>query len=213
MIAFIDDIMILNNNFETLNENECVDDSIIHFFCKYQQKYNDEKNNSNLFLTPCQVQLLQRTNSDINILNFFNFKNYTNIFMPISNLTQSNSAHWSLFLWSRGKKNLFLHFDSNNHFNLLFFEKFSNSLKKSLNLKNVYKKIIKSPIQNNITDCGIYLMAIMDDILTKNKVSKSINLINSQYINKFRILLKEFIKIYNNNEFISWENLKKKKLI
>ncbi|EAY01734.1 hypothetical protein TVAG_108910 [Trichomonas vaginalis G3] len=87
-------------------------------------------------------------------------------------------------------KNKFLHFDSLKNMNLVPAKKFSDKIAEAFNIKNYKFKNMKSPLQNNDKDCGVYLMAIMDEIASTRKISDNLrNKITPDYIKKFRIAL------------------------
>ncbi|EAY17132.1 hypothetical protein TVAG_303510 [Trichomonas vaginalis G3] len=159
------------------------------------------------FVSPYVTQLFQRTPEENAIYLFedFSFTKYDLIFFPISNLRTDHLCHWSLVVWCSGKKNRFLHFDSLKNRNIIPAKNFVQKIIHCLKIKSYSFKNMKGPIQDNTTDCGMYLMAIMDEIATTRKVSEEMKTkITPDYIKNFRTLLSQCIANYNTT-LKGWE--------
>ena len=160
------------------------------------------------FVSPSVTQLLQRLDTEkaTEIIETASFEKYDIIFFPLSNLKGDLMGHWSLLIWYRTMKNTFLHFDSLKNVNVVPAKHLTDKIAEGLKIKNYSFKNMKGPIQNNNTDCGVYLMATMDEIATTRKISEHLkSKITPEYITKFRIALSSCITHYNAT-LSGWEN-------
>lgn len=207
ILAQIDDVSCTRENLDTLKIGGKIDDTIIHFLCalethRFSQEYTLYK-----FVSPSVTQLLQRleTNKAAEVIESGSFLNYDIIFFPLSNLKGELLGHWSLLIWCRSMKNKFLHFDSLKNVNVVPAKQLTEKIVEGLKIKNYKFKNIKGPLQNNNTDCGVYLMATMDEIASSRKIADNLkSKITPEYITKFRIALSSCI-IHYNSTFLGWE--------
>lgn len=207
IVAQADDVVISLEDLEGFKQGERVEDTIIHFLCNIENLRFQREMMKYKFVSPLVTQLFQRSSEENAIPLFENsaFSKFDLIFFPISNLKTDNTCHWSLLVWCPGMKNQFLHFDSLKNRNIVPAKNFVKKIVSCLNLKAYNFKNMKGPIQDNSYDCGMYLMAVMDEIATTRKISESMKTkITPDYISKFRILLTTCIINYNTTSK-GWE--------
>lgn len=210
-LAQIDDVCVTGENMDTLKIGGKIDDTIIHFLCCLEAKRFENQMQLYKFVSPLVTQLLQTMSIEqaAEFLESASFKSYDTIFFPLSNLKSEVLGHWSLLIWCRKMKNKFLHFDSLKNVNIVPAKNLTEKIVKCCQLKSYKFKNMKSPHQNNNTDCGVYLMAIMDEIATTKKISDLlITKINQEYINRFRFALMSCIMDQSSSKY-DWEKYHK----
>lgn len=207
VIAQLDDAQITKEDMWTLRPGEYIGDAIIHFNCCLQQKRFDKLKKSYWFVSPAVVQFIQRAPIEIaqSMINAEQFEKSKTIFLPMSNLRYDRRAHWSLLIWVRGKCNQFLHFDSMKRMNNKPARDLSEKLQRLFCLPKSKFTNIKTPSQGNSSDCGLYLMAIMNEVASNFKVDLGLlEKINQDYICNFRKCITNAIIDFNNSSF-DWE--------
>lgn len=200
LIAQIDDVCLNSSNLQTLGIGQRVDDTVIHFLCALLNQIYSRSKKTMTFISPSVTQFIQRVKPEISLeaLETFNIKKSELVFFPLSNLKGELRGHWSLLVWLRSKENKFLHFDSLKTVNLVPARNLEEKIIQMFGLKTHVFTNMKGPVQTNNVDCGVYLMATMDEIARTRKISSQLKQkINPEYINKFRAVLAECIIDYN----------------
>ena len=203
LIARSDDCLVTYSDLETLKCSHCVNDTIIHFFCNTLNNSLNISAKKIFFVNPSVTQLIQISSVEFTkeiLRENQRASNSTYLFFPLSNLQPDEKGHWSLLLFFRSKrKNIFLHFDSLKKRNTFHAKSLAQKISEIFNIKHYEFSNMKTPSQSNGYDCGIYLMAIMNEISMKMSISKELlTKISPDYVQKFRICLSQYI--LNSNQ-------------
>lgn len=207
LVAQSDDAVVTLDDLECLKMGERINDSIIHFLCNIEDHRFQKEMMKYKFVSPALTQLLQNSTQELaeTLLEAAGLSKFNLIFFPISNLKIDSTCHWSLLVWCPGMKNQFLHFDSLKNRNVVPAKSLVTKIVASTNIKTYKFKNMKGPVQDNTYDCGMYLMAVMDEIATTRKISETLKTkITPEYISKFRVALTTCIVNYSTTSH-GWE--------
>lgn len=208
LVARSDDCEVNCSDLETLKPLHCVNDTIIHFFSNIMNKKFNNSIKKLYFVNPSLTQFIQTSKADVSkdiLLENPQAENSSYIFFPLSNLQTNCDGHWSLLLLYKSKtKNLFLHFDSLKNKNFTYAKSLAQKIAQIYQMKHYDFSNMKAPIQKNEYDCGIYTMAIMNEIAIKMTISKELlTKISPEFIDNFRACFSQFIIGYNQRD-IDW---------
>lgn len=192
------DVQISKQEFETLKDNTCVGDMIIHFHFRCQEKkYSKKKNYFHMFM-PCTVQFMQTyplemTKPSFSDLNLFN---YQYVFFPLSDFCVDtlSATHWSLlYIDNTNGQMQFKHFDSMRHSNIVPAHNFVEKLKDIFGLQKLTIEELKCKSQGNSYDCGVYVMAYVDALLQCQNHEEANNQLTPSLIKRYRQYLRKYI--------------------
>ena len=214
------------NCLETLDDQQYVSNDVIDFFAALLlRNYQNSKvfimptnivqliQSIPKYNTPCSVgnySQNEQLETIQSILESFDHSNYSIILFPFTNYTSIRANnHWSLLYWQRTKVDTFYALDSFNpditkvtrndlisNIKTLFKLKTRGVKGKPVQKANggcLYLDVAK---QSNNFDCGIYLMAYLEDIMRNNKASRNISQFSKTYITQFRSSLQSFMRQY-----------------
>ena len=197
MIAEFGDCYVTADDMQSLQIGECVTDTIVHFMCQVLTK-EFENNIKFAFVKPSITQIIQlsdestvfyvlRDNDQVMKAEY--------IFFPLTNLKDEKNGHWSLLLLCKSNNvSKFLHFDSLKNRNLTQAKKLTTKIANILGIKRFKFANMKSPLQNNSFDCGVYTIAIMNEIAYSMKIGEEmVQKITAEFIRNYRIALAQFI--------------------
>jgi sentrin-specific protease 8 len=117
------------------------------------------------------------------------------ILLPVNNNSNPDCArggsHWSLLVFAKCSGR-FYHFDSSPHSgNLAIAQKMAERIcmfltagSQSLNLSHVESK--ETPLQTNMSDCGVYVLAISSIVAREVNVDVDLKGLSPDYISNFR---------------------------
>lgn len=201
----LQDVTIFPQDIQTLNNGCCINDGIIHFYLRLIQNNFKGSSNSFYFFMPCSVQLIQAFEVQ-NIKEIFrglNLFNYQYVFFILSdfNLSTLSSNHWSLvILHNNDGQQIFYHFDSLNQSNEKQAKLFINKICKIFDIQNESCVPISSIRQVNCYDCGVYVIAFIENFLSNGyNFNAAADLLTPQYITDFRHMMKKRITEFITN--------------
>ena len=158
------DSLIKRSDFNLLNDNNWLNDSIIGVFYDFFENElfaNECKEHLFAFVNPSTVQLLKMLSYDeavSTIIEPLELNKKQFVFLPIND-NQENTAggsHWSLLVLS-APQSTYIHYDSyspaNNRTANQFIVKFKSYFKIDLLMTDS-----EFPQQTNTCDCGVYLI-------------------------------------------------------
>ncbi|KAJ3447288.1 sentrin-specific protease [Anaeramoeba flamelloides] len=197
-------------------------DNQISFFYEYlTETIVKQSGKKILLMTPPILMLLSYTNSPQEIKEIFQASDLSKqeyIFLPINNKTdfdQFSGSHWSLLIFVKSLSTFF-YYDSYSQGNYKIAKQFAKRLAPVLIPNNTQNEKVskpnfvkvKSPQQENLFDCGVFLLAFtrffvksicaekkeINDKFFDNKKNLS-NHITQEIVTKLR---KDLLKIINN---------------
>ncbi|KAK8890090.1 SUMO1 sentrin specific peptidase 8 [Tritrichomonas musculus] len=190
------DIDIYLDDFKSLQDQNWINDKIIHFYGRIIESEHDDV----FFIPPPTVQYIRFVKSKevaFNVTNW-NLTSYSIVFIPFTNSDSLRNIgnHWSLLVWFPKHQNLFYHCDS--------FQQFDDSSLKSAKL--IVKRLISIcklrnhslkqkhvPQQNNNYDCGLYLLAYIEFLVEKRSFQGMEDVITQENITSMRSSIKRKI--------------------
>ena len=195
------DANIYMSDLKTLNDGECVNDMVIHYYLRILElQYHTEQQPKTIqFIMPCTIQFIQAFPIEIvkeSLSNDF-FEGFRYFILPLSNFnTESlSSSHWSLLIVLRNAQSLeFYHYDSLAQSNSSAARELATKIANILSIENYNYKGINSNSQINSYDCGVYVMAYVKAFLdSKYDITKVTEGITPEKIYNFRHQIKQDI--------------------
>lgn len=131
------------------------------------------------FISPVVSQAIKTEHDYDCFVEPLDLKNKTNIFIPVSDAEPTlevSGSHWSL-LFYYNKDNCFYYFDSIGHHSVDSAKTIALKISKSITKDGHFSfKIVECPKQDNSSDCGIYLLLMVDWLVAG--IMKNANMTN-----------------------------------
>ncbi|ESN99575.1 hypothetical protein HELRODRAFT_176744 [Helobdella robusta] len=166
------DSLLRTSDVRLLNDGRWLNDNLIGFMLEYYEYDKYEKYSKELlFINPSMVQLLKFSDEEFvtSLIECWDWDNRKLIFIPLNNnssSTNSGGSHWSLLVINIGESKCYS-FDSSRDINIESSQSLLQIINKALISKG-YKdlKFVEGqcPQQINFSDCGVYVICIVDDI-------------------------------------------------
>lgn len=162
------DTILYQADVDLLNGPHWLNDAIIGFYLEYLEK-EKYAGTSILLISPAVTQCLKASPA-FELPVFLDplethKKNF--IFMPLNDcedLRSPGGTHWSLLVYSK-PENTFYHIDSSNDSNDRQARNLASKLSQYLNsTKNNFFKLLDSLQQDNMYDCGIYMLCNIENL-------------------------------------------------
>ncbi|KAG2212662.1 hypothetical protein INT47_000639 [Mucor saturninus] len=194
LILHYHDVVIRQSDLNTLAPGEWLNDTMLEFHMEFLERTFVPKDAHYLFLRPGIVQLITFAEGDVmNLVPALpkDMDGYEAIFIPVNDgdPAQANSGtHWSLLVYVRAV-NSFYYYDTLRFNNLRNAEITCKRMQPLLRLDKSSQFIpATTPQQDNGSDCGVSVIAIIDYILHQLLKSREKSVV--QY-NKIMILDKK----------------------
>ncbi|KAI8888545.1 cysteine proteinase [Backusella circina FSU 941] len=165
------DVVIRKADFDTLREGQWLNDTIIEFYMEYIERELVPKDINYLFLRPGITHLIKFASEDVmDLIPALppNMDQRQVVFIPINdgNATQAYSgSHWSLMVYVKAM-NTFYYYDSLQSSNRRQAEYTGRRTQPLLRVDREPQFIsMNTPQQKNGSDCGVYVIAIIDTLL------------------------------------------------
>ncbi|CAO3687308.1 hypothetical protein G6F70_002391 [Rhizopus microsporus] len=173
LILSYHDVVIRQSDLKTLEPGQWLNDTMLSFHMEFLERTFVPKEANYLFLRPGMVQLITFIEGDVTQLEAVlpsNMDKYEAVFMPINDGQPSaaySGTHWSLMVFIRGT-NSFYYYDTLRFNNLRDAELTCKRIQPLLKLDKPAQFIPSSaPQQDNGSDCGLYVIAMIDYILER----------------------------------------------
>ncbi|KAI8992340.1 hypothetical protein BDB01DRAFT_778072 [Pilobolus umbonatus] len=183
IILHYHDVVIRKLDLETLNPGQWLNDTMIEFHMEFLERTFLPKDAKYLFLRPGIVHLITFAPGDVSQLESAlppYIDQYDVIFIPVNDGRPDiaySGSHWSLMVYVRAI-NAFYYYDTLRYNNLRNAELTRNRIYPLLKVSRAPQVIPStSPQQDNTSDCGVYVISMMDYILhqlLKARVGKHI---------------------------------------
>jgi len=170
----INDIQLFYTDFLCLKPEEYLNDHVLNAYTSLLQK----KHKKNYYFNTKFMFEIENYGKKIFDASFFS--SFEKLFIPI--LNYKKSSHWILIVVDRNKKTMTCFDSCIKKKSKTYAEKYLNLVREFLgeDLTTFFDE--KTPQQNNIYDCGMYVCAIMDCISQKKPLSFSPEeIINRRY--------------------------------
>ncbi|CAO3599699.1 unnamed protein product [Absidia cylindrospora] len=195
------DVMLDEEDMETLEEGQWLNDNIMTFYMEYtEQELIPKDVNDILLLRPTMSQLITYypgTPTDLTSALPPHFDNRQFIFAIDNGTpeTANNGTHWSLLVYSR-PTNTFHHYDSLHSTNIKEAKHTAKRMTPLLGTrKSPHFKSSSTPQQENGADCGPMVISIMDCLIKQALASSN---------NSKTLKLDASSKVQPSNETRSW---------
>ncbi|KAF2757238.1 sentrin-specific cysteine protease [Pseudovirgaria hyperparasitica] len=180
------DVKLTRRDYNSIKD-DWLTDEVISFWEEYLEREELSKypQATISLLRPSMAQLLRKTPDPLTLKsNLPDFTRTTHVFLPVNNsedVTEAESgSHWSLLLVSTIDQVAF-HYDSLGTENIVQAGKVTQNLGRLINKHIKFINMEDAPIQNNGSDCGVFVCLIMKHLLlnrlltvpSKKKISMS----------------------------------------
>ncbi|XP_075234996.1 sentrin-specific protease 8-like [Lycorma delicatula] len=194
------DTILYQADVDLLSGPHWLNDAIISFYLEYLEKEKYSGTNI-LLISPAVTQCLKASPlAELSIfLDPLQTLEKDFIFMPLNDcedLRSPGGTHWSLLVYSK-PENTFYHLDSSNESNDRQARSLSFKLSGYLKLnKSYYFKSLDSLQQDNMYDCGIYMLCNIENLaeyVLRNKRIEGAKLIKRSNVVTKRFFISELI--------------------
>ncbi|KAL1930671.1 hypothetical protein VTP01DRAFT_10833 [Rhizomucor pusillus] len=171
-ILHFHDVMIRQHDFDTLADNVWLNDTIIEFHMEYLERIACTSNAHILLLRPGIVQLILHLQDPTYLASALppHLDRYRYIFIPVNDSQPQagySGSHWSLLVFCRPNLT-FYYYDTlhgtNQHVARLTAGRMVPLLR--LTRQTIFKPV-PTPQQDNGADCGVYVIAITDNLVQR----------------------------------------------
>ncbi|KAI8352136.1 hypothetical protein EDC96DRAFT_610143 [Choanephora cucurbitarum] len=191
IILHYHDVVIRQSDLDTLSPGQWLNDTMIEFHMEFLERTFVPKDANYLFLRPGMVHLLTYSEGDVMQLESVlpaNLDSYEAIFIPVNDGKPHEAysgTHWALLVYLKSIHSFF-YYDTLKYNNLRDAELTSKRLRPLLKTDKKFSFIPSStPQQDNGSDCGVYVISIIE--YTLRQLLNSRGKENVQY-NKMMIL-------------------------
>ncbi|KAI8969995.1 hypothetical protein BDF20DRAFT_888804 [Mycotypha africana] len=165
------DVVIRQSDLETLTPGQWLNDTMIEFYMEFLERTFVPKDANYLFLRPGMVHLVTYAEGDVQQLLPAlppKLHDYEAIFMPINDGRPDEAysgTHWSIMVYIKAA-NAFYYYDTLKFNNLRHGDLACKRFKSLLRLRKPAQFIPSStPQQENNSDCGVCIIAILEHTL------------------------------------------------
>lgn len=162
------DTILYQADVDLLNGPHWLNDAIISFYLEYLEK-EKYSNTRILLISPAVTQCL-KASPPVELpvfLDPLNTRENNFVFMPLNDcedLRSPGGTHWSLLVYSK-PENTFYHVDSSNESNDRQAKILASNLSHYFSTnKNYFFKPLDSLQQDNMYDCGIYMLCNIENL-------------------------------------------------
>ncbi|OHS93864.1 hypothetical protein TRFO_02398 [Tritrichomonas foetus] len=195
------EVEISRREFKSIQDGMCCGDLILYYkFRCLERKYSElYKNHYFYTFMPTAIQFIQAFPLEMVKDSFSHFKpdQYKFVFFPLMDFdvrTQS-ATHWSfLYIDNRDGQMKLKHFDSNGQGNYDTAVRFVSIISQVFDIPNKEIEPLCCASQNNCYDCGVYVMAYADELLSAKGDHEAANSkLTPSYCYQYRKEFREFI--------------------
>ncbi len=196
------DSLLRESDYNLLNEGQWLNDRIIAFVFEYFERVQFiEYADKVAFVSPDVVQLIKMASKEELALCIepLNLDKKELILMAVNdhtNVETAGGSHWSLVVYHR-PQNRFMHFDSAGRSNVNEAVKAGKQVEPFIKPPSqVTMMEVSAPQQNNSCDCGMYVIAVAEQISRNclgNEPISMLELITPEYISAKRSKLQQLI--------------------
>ncbi|CAG8572523.1 8067_t:CDS:2 [Ambispora leptoticha] len=179
IVLLYHDVVLYKDDFELLKDHQWLNDTCIEFYMEYLEKTkltsqkDEQENRLTIFLLKPGLTYLISNIQDAQFLaSAIPREIYMAdiIFLPINNNQNPTRAgggtHWSLVVYLKAQQQ-FLHYDSAHEFNTVAAHVTVERIAALLDVKEIRFLQMLTPQQDNGTDCGVFVIAIIDHLVNR----------------------------------------------
>lgn len=207
------EINLYDRDFATVQDNMCLNDMIMYFKIRcLERKYQDLLQKKFFYILMPQVsQVIQTQTPETSklLVPKASFEDYKLLFFPISDFSYAtkSATHWSLlYVDNRNGEKRIRHYDSHSQLNIKPAIKFASLISQIYQLPSADVEMLNCSTQQNMFDCGIYVLAYIDNLIEKLGDHEAADkILTPEYIYQYRKDIREYIpkrakELEENNE-------------
>lgn len=197
---------LYDTDVQRIEGNAWITDSILRYagtIIELAANESCESHHKNVLLFPGSMLHLVRTairSITDNLLKFWNFFDARYVLLPFNNSTEpmQSGSHWSLIIWDTNYSPLqtskFYYYDSINGSAKILAYEAAEFLCKYYEIPNFEFIVKESPQQENGYDCGMFVLAFMEqfskslnfDDITKNVNQKYVSTLRQEFVQRYK---------------------------